>query len=275
MMSILTLNMALSAPAEASSGGYVRAADRGCRSCHGNAPSADTTVTLIAPTLVEPGQAVTLSLTIENSGQTEAGLNVAATGGSFTGGDRSWVVQGEITHTSPARLSGGEYTFSFDWTAPAEEGTYTIFAVGNAVNGDGRSSGDDWNLTQASIAVGSECVDLDEDGVTNCDGDCDDSDETIFPGANEIEDDDIDQDCDGFDAISEESGDTGEPADTDDPIDTDEPTDPDDDLDTSPHAEDEGEATGCSHLGGVAGFSMWFIGSAIGSFARARRTSSR
>ena len=42
-------------------------------------------------------------------------------------------------------------------------------------------------------------VDDDGDGVTENQGDCDDADAGIYPGAKEICDDRIDQDCDGFD----------------------------------------------------------------------------
>ena len=41
--------------------------------------------------------------------------------------------------------------------------------------------------------------DLDGDGFTPCDGDCDDGDAGAYPGATEIPDDGIDQDCDGVD----------------------------------------------------------------------------
>ena len=43
--------------------------------------------------------------------------------------------------------------------------------------------------------------DLDEDRWTDEDGDCDDADAAVYPGANDIPLDGIDQDCDGVDAV--------------------------------------------------------------------------
>jgi MYXO-CTERM domain-containing protein len=47
-----------------------------------------------------------------------------------------------------------------------------------------------------TIVVDDGCDDLDGDGFTNCGGDCDESDRTIFPGAPETCDG-VDEDCDG------------------------------------------------------------------------------
>lgn len=47
------------------------------------------------------------------------------------------------------------------------------------------------------------CFDKDGDGVTECDNDCDDRDPSRFPGATDIPNDGIDQDCDGMDATED------------------------------------------------------------------------
>jgi hypothetical protein len=51
------------------------------------------------------------------------------------------------------------------------------------------------------LISGSAYVDTDGDGFTENQGDCDDNDNSIYPGAPEICGDGIDQDCDGSDKI--------------------------------------------------------------------------
>jgi hypothetical protein len=50
---------------------------------------------------------------------------------------------------------------------------------------------------------GDEAIDNDNDGYTENDGDCDDFNNTIYPGAEEIPDNGIDEDCNGQDAREE------------------------------------------------------------------------
>jgi hypothetical protein len=42
---------------------------------------------------------------------------------------------------------------------------------------------------------------MDGDGYTVCDGDCDDDDSSFNPGACDIKDDGLDQNCDGIDRL--------------------------------------------------------------------------
>ena len=49
------------------------------------------------------------------------------------------------------------------------------------------------------IGPESECFDQDGDDFTDCEGDCNDSDASVYPGADDPAGDDIDQDCDGVD----------------------------------------------------------------------------
>lgn len=47
-----------------------------------------------------------------------------------------------------------------------------------------------------------DCFDTDGDLFTVCDGDCDDADDSVFPGATESPEDGVDSDCDDFDGVS-------------------------------------------------------------------------
>jgi hypothetical protein len=125
----------------------------GCN-CHGSANS-DTkvTATVSGGLTFEPGEEKTITINVQNSGQSGAGINASVktkeTGGSNAGtlsaGTGTKVQSNEITHTSTKDFTGDNTDFTFDWTAPNEPGEYYILAVGNAVNKNFGTSGDEFD----------------------------------------------------------------------------------------------------------------------------------
>lgn len=128
----------------------------GCNACHfgGQTP----TVTLSGPSPVMPGSTNEYTLTINNIGQQIfGGLDAYAPLGTLsTGGANAMQTQSrtganllqEITHIGKKASVNGATLFSFMWTAPDSFTTATLNAWGNAVNGDGFSTGD-----QAALAT--------------------------------------------------------------------------------------------------------------------------
>ena len=72
-----------------------------------------------------------------------------------------------------------------------DAGTYWFF-IAPSVFDSYPCAGGPWEYRATLM----ECTDVDADGVTNCDGDCDDDDAATYPGATEICDG-IDNDCNG------------------------------------------------------------------------------
>jgi hypothetical protein len=131
----------------------------GCNSnstCHGSSNSNTLlTVSGIPSTGWVPGTAYTLTATVANSSMTRAGFDLTVNVGTLSGAPSGASISGsEIFHTTPKAMTSGSASWSFTWTAPSASSTgLTINFAGNAVNFNGASTGDAWNLTSLTYAA--------------------------------------------------------------------------------------------------------------------------
>jgi hypothetical protein len=187
----------------ANSSGIVGYASSGCTSCHGTSADTDVTGDLAAvDTVAAPGETLTLTFTLSSTDTNHeiGGFNVAASGGTLVVGSGTRLSGGELTHTRDQHFSGGRALWTFSWTAPTTEGSYTLTSSGLAGDHSHTEYGDGWDLDALILTVDDGCDDLDGDGYEACDdgsgADCDDGDTSIRPGASETCDG-VDEDCDG------------------------------------------------------------------------------
>ncbi|HND00045.1 MAG TPA: hypothetical protein PKW90_28215, partial [Myxococcota bacterium] len=179
-MTLLLLSLLLP-DAEARSAGITGQSTAGC-TCHGSSADSTTSATFSASTnTVAAGDSLLVSFVVATTSgsRSKGGLNVSASGGTLAAGSNDRLSGGQITHSSATNMTSGSVTYTMTWTAPTTPGTYTLYGAGNAVNGNGASSGDGWNLGTYAITVTAPCTDVDGDGYTaggsNCGGDCNDS----------------------------------------------------------------------------------------------------
>lgn len=118
----------------------------GCN-CHGSSPTTSVNVTISGPNTLSIGQKATYRVTITGGPLVRAGTNIAASNGTLSifQGSGLQKIGDELTHTSPKSPSGGTVSFDFEFTAPNTTGEITLYANGNSVNGNGSTSGDQWN----------------------------------------------------------------------------------------------------------------------------------
>jgi hypothetical protein len=195
----------VAAAAEAHKNGV---AAQGCTGCHNGGTPPTVTITSSA-TPISPGQTVMLSVNITTAGG-YAGLFMQADVGTLASlaGQGTQLVTGGITHTAPKKAVNGVATFVVGWTAPGAPGGVNLNVWAVAANGDGTSRGDGPGQGFESFAFGCGAGtryirDFDGDGygaessgyTFNCSlpkyyatmaGDCNDSDERIYPGAKEV-----------------------------------------------------------------------------------------
>jgi hypothetical protein len=181
-----------------------------CTGCHNGSADRPATVSISAnPISPQPGQ--TVRLTVSVSSGNAAGLYFRSTPNVGTlaavSGQSTKLVEGGLVHSAPKAASGGTTTFAIDWTAPASQGDVELFAFALAVNDDGRSTGDSYGTAYLSLVYGCSgstyYADYDLDGYGGTlanprracsppdsyalmNGDCDDYDPKLNPGASEL-----------------------------------------------------------------------------------------
>jgi len=212
-LSTLTLALTLSSvrPASARSGGIVA---NSCDGCHAGNSGGPPELTLVAdPAVFDPGESVTFTLSIANPSVRTGGAFITASGvGAFQTlpGENLAINDQGLAQNSPKGALDGAVTFRFVWQAPADPGGVSIYVAAVAADGNNRSNGDAAASASFSWVFGCSgrefFADLDRDGYGSAkfgvrlacadqpaptgyaalDGDCDENNENVNPGAAEI-----------------------------------------------------------------------------------------
>jgi hypothetical protein len=160
-----------------------------------------------------PGDLVTFTLTIKTSSIRVGGAFIT-TGGVGTlqvlAGEGLRVNAQGLTHTAPKAAVGGAVTFRFGWQAPSKPGAVDVQVAVLAGNANNASTGDSPGAGEFQWVFGCPAatfyLDLDRDGFgakalgarlgclgdppptgfATLDGDCDENNETVHPGATEV-----------------------------------------------------------------------------------------
>lgn len=184
-----------------------------CDGCHGSAASAQLTVTPDRATF-NPGDSVTFTVSITWPSIRAGGVAIISdrtgTLRALSGEGLALDTQQVMTHMQPKAAANGAVTFRFGWQAPATPGTASFNVAALAANGNGNASGDapasglfQWvfGCTGKTYFRDSDrdgygtrdfgtwlaCADAKPpEGYAAIDGDCNENDESVHPGAPEI-----------------------------------------------------------------------------------------
>ncbi len=141
-----------------------------CTDCHaGTLNSGPGTMEFIAPEFYDLGETYTIELRLGEAGAKRWGFEVVAFDATdspvgsvtITDAEHTQVQLNYVMQTQSGSYQGvgnGPVSWSFDWTAPAEDvGPVTFYYVGNAANNDGTTGGDhiygDSVVVDAPVAV--------------------------------------------------------------------------------------------------------------------------
>ena len=151
---------------QSNSGGITGRSVVGCGGGGCHSATAATTIVGITnlPSGYTAGQTYSLTVSVgsTSSSHTAAGIDMTVSGGTLSNPGPGATLNGttEFRHTTPKAISGSVATFTVDWTAPATgSGTITFNMAGNAVNQNGATSGDVYNVSSQQLSEGTAAVD--------------------------------------------------------------------------------------------------------------------
>lgn len=140
-----------------------------CTECHTPAARPNT-VTLDGPAALQRGETGTFTLTMTDGPGEIGGFNVSTTdllGAFIPVPGESRLLFDEITHSSPKPFADEVVTFTFDWTAPTESQTITLYAAGVSANDNGNNGGDSVDTTTLQVRVGNSLGDANDDQMVD------------------------------------------------------------------------------------------------------------
>ena len=132
------------------SGGITGQSTTGCAgaTCHATSGTGTTiNLTGIPATGYVPNTTYSLTFTVSNPTKAKAGFNISVSDGLFSAPPPGLSLNGllEIYHNTPKNAVSGITSWNFNWISPnAGTSSVTFSAAGNAVNGTGNASGDDY-----------------------------------------------------------------------------------------------------------------------------------
>src|SRR6478736_1169376 len=153
---------------------------RGCEPCHGDALTSSIDVAVDRMNIT-PGDQVSFTVSIRQSGVNVGGLFIADPGvGKLVAleGEGLQANPSGLTHAAPKPAASGEVQFRFAWRSPSAPGAARFDLYGLAANGNGQATDDDCDDSRDTVHPGApeQCNGRDDD----CDGQTD-------QGANAVE----------------------------------------------------------------------------------------
>lgn len=135
---------------------------KSCVQCHSGTPQtvANWITTDIPANGYSPLETYTITASLTDGNAVLAGFELTAenqqnmkSGSFINSDDETQVLTSSITHTSQGNsISGGLKSWTFSWTAPAQNtGDITFYAAFNGADGGGNTSGDNIYLSTLSI----------------------------------------------------------------------------------------------------------------------------